>query len=389
MKSLPVYMDYCATTPCDPRVVDEMIPYFTKYFGNASSKLHSYGWQADAAVNMARERVAKLIHAVPSEIVFTSGATEACNLAIRGVFEMYAKKGAHIIVSKTEHKAVADTCKTLEKKGALLTWLEVNELGQIDLDCLKNSIKNDTILVCVMLANNETGVVQAVNEIGHICKQHNVLFFCDATQAVGKIEVNVAEMNIDLLCLSAHKIYGPKGVGALYIRSRNPRVKINPQITGGGQEQNIRSGTLNVPGIIGLGMACEIATNELQKEQQRILNLRNKLQTAILKIPGTRLNGHVQNRLPNVINVSFKNLNSTLLLSALKSSLALSSGSACTSGSLDPSYVLTAMGIERDMAKAALRFSIGRFTTEDEIDFAINEITSTVVRLRKELNLAD
>ncbi len=380
----PVYMDYSATTPCDERVVAEMLPYFTTHFGNASSRVHSFGWSAEAAVEQARQRAAALVNARPEEIIFTSGATEACNLALRGIFNRYAVKGNHIITSATEHKAVLDTCKALEKKGAAITFLKVNKEGITDLEELSAAITPSTILVSVMFANNETGVIQPVKEIGAICKQQQVLFFCDATQAAGKIPVDVNEAGMDLMSFSAHKMYGPKGVGALYIRSRNPRVTITPQLTGGGQERNIRSGTLNVPGIVGFGKSCELCMKQMPGEIQQLAALRNKLRDGLLSIPGTFLNGHAEMCLPHVLNLSFTDLNSSLLLSALNKTIALSSGSACTSGSLDPSYVLTAMGIEPALAKAALRFSIGRFTRIDEIDFAIKEVTDKVAGLRNE-----
>ena len=383
----PVYLDYSATTPCDERVVEDMLPYFTEYFGNASSRSHRFGWQATAAVEQAGERVAALINVQPREIIFTSGATEACNLALRGVYEMYGVKGKHIITTKTEHKAVLDTCKILEKKGATVSYIDVDKNGLIDLNQLETLVRSDTILVSIMYANNETGVIQPVKEIGAICKKHNTLFFCDATQAVGKIPVDVQALGIDLMSFSAHKIYGPKGVGALYIRSRNPRVKLTPQITGGGQQENIRSGTLNTPGIVGFGKACAICNEEMQDESKRLSHLLNQLKTGLLQISGTFLNGHSDLRLPNVLNISFEGLNSSQLISALNQSIALSSGSACTSGSLDPSYVLSAMHIETSLAKAALRFSIGRFTTKEDIDFVINEVTEKVNKLRKELPL--
>lgn len=385
MATIPVYMDYSATTPADERVVNEMLPYFTTYFGNASSRAHHFGWQADAAVEQARERVSALIGAQPREIVFTSGATEACNLALRGVLEMYAVKGRHIITAKTEHKAVLDTCKALEKKGAALTYVDVDNDGLINIHELDAAIRADTVLVAVMFANNETGVIQNIPEIGKTCKQKNTLFFCDATQAVGKVPVNVNDSGVDLLAFSSHKIYGPKGVGALYIRSRHPRVKITPQVTGGGQEANIRSGTLNVPAIVGFGRACRICFEEMENESARLGLLCSQLKEGLLNIPGTHLNGHPGQRLPNVLNISFEGLNSSLLLSALNKEIALSSGSACTSGSLDPSYVLTAMGIEKDRAKAALRFSIGRFTTEEEIAFVIKEVTDKISELRNKM----
>ncbi|GAB3006566.1 IscS subfamily cysteine desulfurase [Niabella terrae] len=382
MKQVPIYMDYCATTACDPAVVEEMLPYFTEFFGNAASRIYSYGWQAAAAVEQATARVAALLHAQPREIFFTSGATEACNLAIRGIVEMYAIKGRHIISCRTEHKAVLDTCQALEKQGAELTLLPVDAGGRVDPEQLAAAIRPDTVLVAIMMANNETGVLQPVEEIGAICKQKQVLFFCDATQAAGKIPIDVETIQADLLCLSAHKIYGPKGVGALYIRSRNPRVKIRPQITGGGQQDGIRSGTQNVPGIVGLGKACAICGSDMDKEITRLTGLARELQAGIHQIPGTRLNGHPDLKLGHVLNFSFEDLNSAQLLRALTGKLAISAGSACTTGSLDPSYVLTAMGLEPALAKAALRFSIGRWTTTTEIRTALEWITETVAALR-------
>lgn len=380
-QDLPLYMDYSATTPCDERVVQEMLPYFTRYFGNTASRVHRFSWEAEAAVEKARKQVADLLQVQPGEITFTSGATEACNLALRGIFEMYAVKGNHIITVKTEHKAVLDTCKALEKKGALVTYLDVGHNGAINLQQLEDAIRTDTILVAVMFANNETGVLQPVQQIGAICKRRNVLFFCDATQAAGKIPVLPGAMGIDLLSCSAHKIYGPKGAGALYIRSRNPRVKITAQITGGGHEQNIRSGTLNVPGIVGLGKACELCSSMMADEATRLSDLREKLQEGLLQIPKAHLNGDPLNRLPHLLNISFEGLNSSQLLSALNRSLALSAGSACTSGSLDPSYVLAAMGLPDQISRASLRFSLGRFTTAPEIDFVIKEVAQKVSEL--------
>ncbi len=382
MVPTPVYMDYSATTPADERVVSEMLPYFSTYFGNASSKAHSFGWRADGAVELARGRVSSLVGAQPREIVFTSGATEACNLALRGVLETYAVKGRHIITVRTEHKAVLDTCKILEKKGADITYLGVDDRGLIDTRELEAAIRADTVLVAAMFANNETGVIQNVAAIGEICKQKNTLFFCDATQAVGKVPINVNEMGIDLMAFSGHKMYGPKGMGALFIRSRNPRVKITAQITGGGQENGIRSGTLNVPAIVGFGKACGLCLEEMEEESARLRLLRERLQKGLTKIPGTVLNGHPHQRLPHVLNISFDGLNSGMLLAAFKEDIALSSGSACTSGSLDPSYVLTAMGIEKDRAKSALRFSIGRFTTQEEIGFVMKVVADKVAGLR-------
>ncbi|OJU29476.1 MAG: IscS subfamily cysteine desulfurase [Sphingobacteriales bacterium 41-5] len=384
MLRYPVYLDYSSTTPCDERVLETTLPYFTKFFGNASSRSHAFGWRADTAVEAARKSVASLIGADPKEIVFTSGSTEGCNLALRGVFEMYASKGNHIITTKTEHKAVLDTCKILQKKGAEVTFLNVSKDGIVDTEELKAAIKPETILIAVMYANNETGVVQPVKEIGAIAKQHNILFFSDATQAVGKIPVNVEQDHIDILALSAHKIYGPKGVGALYVRRRNPRVKLAAQITGGAQENNLRSGTLNVPAIVGLGRACEICRAEMPEEAARLNDLRNQLQLELLKIDESYVNGSLEHRLPQICNISFRSLSSSQLLSVLNKTLAVSSGSACTSGSLDPSFVLKAMGIEDGLARGSIRFSIGRFTNREEIDFAITEVKKAVEKLRNE-----
>lgn len=380
-------MDYSATTPCDERVLAEMIPYFTNVFGNASSRVHQWGWQAAAAVEQARERVAALLNAQARELVFTSGATEACNLALRGVFERYAVKGKHLITVKTEHKAVLDTCKALEKKGATVTYLEVNQQGLVDLNALGSAITPSTILVSVMLANNETGVIQPVQQIGAICKKQNVIFFCDATQAVGKIPVDVDLLQADLVAFSAHKIYGPKGVGALYVRSRQPRVTLSPQITGGGQESDVRSGTLNVPGIVGLGKACELCNEELVDTAKKLAAFREQLKTGLLALPGAVLNGASLHHLPNVLNISFRGLNSSQLLSAVRSRVALSSGSACTSGSLDPSYVLAAMGLDPSRSRSALRFSMGRFTNQADIHEAIQAVTAAVTILESQLPL--
>lgn len=384
MLRYPVYLDYSSTTPSDERVLETMLPYFTKFFGNASSRSHAFGWRADTAVEAARKSVASLIGADPKEIVFTSGSTEGCNLALRGVFEMYASKGNHIITTKTEHKAVLDTCKILQKKGAEVTFLNVSKDGIVETEELKAAIKPETILIAIMYANNETGVIQPVKEIGAIAKQHNILFFSDATQAVGKIPVNVEQDHIDILALSAHKIYGPKGVGALYVRRRNPRVKLAAQITGGAQENNLRSGTLNVAGIVGLGRACEICRAEMPEEAARLNDLRNQLQLELLKIDESYVNGSLEHRLPQICNISFRSLSSSQLLSVLNKTLAVSSGSACTSGSLDPSFVLKAMGIEDGLARGSIRFSIGRFTNREEIDFAITEVKKAVEKLRNE-----
>ena len=384
MLQIPVYLDNASTTPCDPRVVEVMLPYFTHHFGNASSRSHQFGWKAEAAVETARKSVAALIGANPGEIIFTSGSTEGCSLALRGVYESYSLKGNHIITTATEHKAVLDTCKALQKKGAEVTFLNTGMDGVLDVDVLKAAIRPQTILIAVMYANNETGVVQPVKEIGCIAKEHDILFFSDATQAIGKIPVNVEEDGIDILALSAHKMYGPKGTGALYLRRKAPRVKLVPQITGGGQQNNVRSGTLNVPGIAGLGKACEICSIEMQKEGERLGTLRDELQNRLLQIEESYLNGRIDKRLPNICNISFRSLASSQLLSVLNKKLAVSSGSACTSGSLDPSYVLKAMGIEDGLARGSIRFSLGRFTTKEEIDFAVDEVIKAVGELRDE-----
>jgi len=361
-----------------------MLPYFNRFFGNAASRHHHYGWQAEAAVEMARQQVGQLINAEPSEIVFTSGATEACNLALRGIFEMFAPKGNHIITTQTEHKAVLDTCKALEKKGANVTYLGVSDKGIINLEELENVITPHTILIAVMYANNETGVIMPVKEIGAIAKRHKVLFFTDGTQAVGKIQVNVIEDAVDIMAFSSHKIYGPKGVGALYFRRKNPRVRLVPQITGGGQEKDFRSGTLNVSGIVGFGAACNLCKSEMPAESERIKRLRDQIEKQLLQMPDTQLNGDSDSRLPHLANISFKYINSSQLLASLGKTIALSAGSACTSGSNEPSFVLKAMGIENDMAKAALRFSLGRFTTAEEVDFAISEVQRIVSQLRSQ-----
>jgi cysteine desulfurase len=380
----PVYLDHNATTPCDPRVLEAMLPYFSRMYGNAASRTHSFGWEAAEAVKYARERVAGLINALPEEIVFTSGATEADNLAMKGVFEMYAAKGNHIISVVTEHKAVLDTGKHLEKNGADITWLPVGSDGLIDPDQLESSIKPGTILISIMYANNEIGVIQPIKAISAIARKYGVLFFTDATQAVGKIPVDVIGDGIDLMAFSAHKIYGPKGVGALYVRRKNPRVRLAPQMDGGGHERGIRSGTLNVPGIVGFGQACEICHNEMEMERKRTGRLRDKLENALLEIEDVIVNGNKEFRLPQVSNISFRGVDENALMMGLNKDVALSSGSACTSASPEPSYVLKALGLEDDLANSSLRFGLGRNTTEEEIDFVIERVTDTVGRLRKE-----
>ena len=383
MLKFPIYLDHNATTPCDPRVVEAMIPYFTNNFGNAASRNHPFGWHAEEAVDYAREQVAKLIGADPKEIIFTSGATEADNLAIKGVFEMYASKGNHIITCNIEHKAVLDTCKHIEKEGGEVTYLKVNADGLIDMQELEAAIKPTTILIAIMYANNEIGTVMPMKEISALAKKKGILVFSDATQAVGKIPVDVNKDGIDLMAFTAHKMYGPKGVGALYVRRKNPRVKVTAQMDGGGHERGMRSGTLNVPGIVGFGKACEICMNEMDEETKRLSALRDKLETELMKIEEAYLNGSKQYRLPHVTNISFKYVEGEGLLMGFNKDIAVSSGSACTSASLEPSYVLKALGLGDDLAHSSLRFGLGRFTTEDQIDYTIEAVTKTVNKLRE------
>ena len=382
MLKFPIYLDNNATTPMDPRVLEAMIPYFTEHFGNAASRNHPYGWAAEEAVDYAREQVAKLINADPKEIIFTSGATEGDNLAIKGVYEMYASKGNHFITATTEHKAVLDTCKHIEKLGGEVTYLEVKADGLVDLAELEAAIRPTTILVAIMYANNEIGVVQPIKEISAIAKKHGVLLFTDGVQAVGKIPVDVLADGIDIMAFSAHKMYGPKGVGALYVRRKNPRVKVTAQMDGGGHERGMRSGTLNVPGIVGFGKACELARLELADDAIRLSKLRDKLENALLQIEEAYVNGNREHRLPHVANISFKHVEGEGLLMGFNKTIALSSGSACTSASLEPSYVLKALGLGDDLAHSSLRFGLGRFTTEEQIDYTVEQITNTVNKLR-------
>jgi cysteine desulfurase len=378
---LPIYLDNNATTPLDPRVLDAMLPYFTNKFGNAASRNHAFGWVAEEAVDYAREQAAKLIGCTEKEIIFTSGATEADNLGIKGVFEMYADKGNHIITATTEHKAVLDTCKHLEKLGAKVTYLNVKEDGLIDLAELEAAMTEQTILVTIMYGNNEIGVIQPVKEIAAIAHKHGALFMTDATQAVGKIPVDVNADGIDLLAFSAHKMYGPKGVGVLYVRRKNPRVKVTAQMDGGGHERGMRSGTLNVPGIVGLGKACELCRLEMADEAARLSALRDKLESSLTVLEESYVNGNVQHRLPHVANISFKYVEGEGLMMAMKD-LAVSSGSACTSASLEPSYVLKSLGLSDDLAHSSIRFGLGRFTTEAEVDYAIENTKKAVNHLR-------
>jgi cysteine desulfurase len=380
---LPIYMDNHATTRTDPRVLEEMLPYFTETFGNAASRNHEFGWVAEQAVEQGRDRIAKLIGATAKEIIFTSGATESDNLAIKGVAEMYKEKGNHIITQATEHKAVLDTCKRLEKYGFRVTYLPVQKDGRIDLDDLKRSMDDKTILVTIMTANNEIGVLQPIREIGALCHARGVLFHTDAVQAVGKVPFNVIQDNVDLASISGHKIYGPKGVGALYVRRKNPRVQLVAQIDGGGHERGMRSGTLNVPGIVGLGKACEIANQDMAEEGKKLAGLRDRLKDAIMgQLDEVYINGSVEHRLPNNLNISFAYVEGESLLMGIND-IAVSSGSACTSATLEPSYVLKALGAGDDLAHSSIRFGIGRFNTEAEVDYVAERVVDTVKRLRE------
>ena len=379
----PIYLDNNATTPVDPRVLEAMLPFFTKSFGNAASKSHSFGWEAEAAVDSAREQVAKLIGASsPGEIVLTSGATESDNLAIKGVAEAYRHKGDHLVTCMTEHKAVLDSCKVLEKQGFRVTYLPVSSSGFVEEKRLRDALTDKTILISIMAANNEIGTIQPVKEIGRLAKEKGIPFHCDATQAVGKIPINVEDMGIDLLSLTAHKMYGPKGVGALYVRSSKPRVKVTPLIDGGGHERGMRSGTLNVPGIVGLGKACELSRLEMGAEGERLTALRERLKRALLdQLEDVHVNGDMVKRVPGNLNMSFAYIEGESLMMGLKE-IAVSTGSACTSASLEPSYVLKAIGLEDSMAHASIRFGIGRFNTQDEIDYAVKRVVEEVSRLR-------
>jgi cysteine desulfurase len=383
MLKLPIYLDNNATTPMDPRVFEAMTPYFLEDFGNAASRNHPFGWKAEEAVDYAREQVAKLIGADPKEIIFTSGATEGDNLGIKGVFEMYAQKGNHIITATTEHKAVLDTCKHIEKQGGEVTYLQVKPDGLIDLAELEAAIKPTTILISLMWANNEIGTVLPMREISAIAKKHGVLLFTDGTQAVGKIPVDVNKDGIDLMAFTAHKMYGPKGVGALYVRRKNPRVKVTAQMDGGGHERGMRSGTLNVPGIVGFGKACEVCMQDMEADSKRISKMRDKLETALMLLEEAYINGSTEHRLPHVTNISFKHVEGEGLLMGFNKNIALSSGSACTSASLEPSYVLKALGLGDDLAHSSLRFGLGRFTTDEQIDYTVKAISDTVIKLRE------
>jgi cysteine desulfurase len=380
---LPIYMDNHATTPMDPRVLEEMLPYFMEKFGNAASRNHPFGWVAEEGIETARERIAKLVGATAKEIIFTSGATESDNLAIKGVAEMYKEKRNHIITAVTEHKAVLDTCKRLEKYGYRVTYMPVQKNGLVDLEELKNAMTDKTILVTIMAANNEIGVLQPWREIGKLCRERGILFHTDAVQAVGKVPIDVNKDNIDLMSITAHKIYGPKGVGALYVRRKNPRVQISAIIDGGGHERGMRSGTLNVPGIVGLGKACAIATEEMAKESVYLGGLRDRLKDSIMsRLDETYINGTMEHRLPGNLNISFAYVEGESLLMGIND-IAVSSGSACTSATLEPSYVLKALGTGDDLAHSSIRFGIGRFNTEAEVDYVADRVVETVQRLRE------
>lgn len=377
-----IYLDNNSTTPCDPRVVDAMVPYFYEKHGNAASRSHQFGWEAEDAVDYAREQIAQLLKAEDKEIIFTSGATESNNLALKGVFEMYAKKGNHIITAETEHKAILDTCKHLEKAGAEITYLKVGEDGMVSLSELEAAIKPTTILVSIMWANNETGVIQDMKGIAEICEKHGVLFHSDATQAVGKIPTHPRETGVHLMSFTAHKMYGPKGVGALYVSRKNPRVKVTAQMDGGGHERGMRSGTLNVPGIVGFGKAAEIARLEMAQDAERLSKLRDFLESSLTKLEETKVNGNINSRMPHVSNISFKHVEGEGLMMTFNQNIAVSSGSACTSASLEPSYVLVGMGLGDDLAHSSIRFSLGRFTTEEDVKDAIELVSNGVNHMR-------
>ena len=381
--NLPIYMDNNATTPVDGRVLEAMLPYFCEEYGNAASRNHSFGWRAEEAVGRAREQVARLIGAKPREIIFTSGATESDNLALKGVAEMYREKGDHIITQVTEHKAVLDSAKRLERQGFEVTYLPVDRDGLVDPDDVRRALRETTILISIMAANNEIGVVQPLEEISRIAKERGVLFHSDAAQAAGKVPVDVEAWGVDLVSLSAHKMYGPKGVGALYVRRRNPRVRLSPMMDGGGHERAMRSGTLDVPGIVGFGAACELAYREMEAEAERLRFLRDRLEGGILShVEEVYRNGHAERRLPGTSNLSFAYVEGESLMMGLNE-IAVSSGSACTSAILEPSHVLRALGVGEELAHSSIRFSLGRFNTEEEVDYVIQRVKETVERLRE------
>lgn len=382
MNAYPIYLDYNATTPCDPQVVEAMLPFFSEHFGNAASKAHAHGWYAEEAVAQAREQVAELIGASSSEIIFTSGATESINLAIQGIAEKQATKGKHIITIATEHKAVLDVCDYIETQGYSVTVLPVNKEGMIDLDQLQSAIQEDTILIAAMYANNETGVLHPVAAIGAIARQRNISFFCDATQAVGKIPVDVNHDNIDMMAFSGHKMYGPKGVGALYVRKKDPKIEISPLFYGGGHERKLRSGTLNVPGIIGLGKAASICHSGMQEDAARLLSYRDLFWNAIQDMNGVRWNGQQEKSLSHVANICFDLPGGDNLIKLLTKHMSVSSGSACSSAIVAPSHVLKAMGLSDQQAHASIRFSMGRFTTDEEVKMLVEEVTRALSRMQ-------
>jgi cysteine desulfurase len=379
----PIFLDNHSTTPMDPRVLDAMLPYFVEKFGNAASRNHQFGWEAEEAVEQARKQIAKLIHCDAKEIVFTSGATESDNLALKGAVEMYKEKGDHVITCATEHRAVLDTCKSLEKRGIKVTYLPVGKDGRVTPDEVRKAITDKTILISIMLANNEIGTIHPIAEIGKIAKEKGILFHCDATQGVGKVPVDVEALKVDLMSFTGHKIYGPKGVGALYVRKKGPRVRLAPQIDGGGHERGMRSGTLPVPLVVGFGKACELCEQEMPTESKRIATMRDRLQAQIMgTLDECYLNGHPTERLPHNLNISFAYVEGEALLMGVKE-IALSSGSACTSATLEPSYVLRALGVGSDLAHSSIRFGLGRFTTDEEVDYTAKRMVEAVKRLRE------
>jgi len=384
MPKLPIYMDNHATTPVDPRVMETMLPYFTEKFGNAASRNHSFGWEAEEAVDRSRNQIAALIGAKSKEIIFTSGATESDNLAIKGVAEFYRDKGNHIISCVTEHKAVLDSCRALERAGkATVTYLPVDKYGMVDPDAVRRAITDKTVLITIMWANNEIGTIHPIAEIGKIAKEKGIVFHCDAVQAIGKVPVDFEKAGVDLASITAHKIYGPKGIGALYVRSKGPRVRLTPQMDGGGHERGMRSGTLNVPGIVGLGAACEIAGREMPDEAQRLIQLRSQLQAGLFeRLDEIYVNGHPTERLPGNLNVSFAYVEGESLLMGIND-IAVSSGSACTSATLEPSYVIRALGIDDELAHSSIRFGLGRFNTLEEVDYVTDHVSKEVKRLRE------
>ena len=385
MERDPIYMDNQATTPVDPRVIEAMVPFLGEIYGNAASRNHAFGWAAEEAVDRGRSQIADLVGARPKEIIFTSGATESDNLAIKGVAEFYADKGNHIITAVTEHKAVLDTCQALERADvAEVTYLPVDQYGRVDVDDVKKAIRDETILISLMYANNEIGTLHPIREIGKLAKERGILFHCDATQGVGKIPVNVDEDGIDLMSMSAHKMYGPKGCGALYVRSRRPRVRLRAQMHGGGHERGMRSGTLNVAGIVGFGKACELCGQELETEAGRLISLRQRLYNGLTEnLEDVYLNGHPTERIPGNLNLSFSYVEGESFLMGLNREIALSSGSACTSATLEPSYVLKALGVGEELAHTSIRFGLGRFNTEEDVDYVVNRVSEVVIRLRE------